>query len=183
MVDAAAADQARVSLAARIGEAAAEGLIPHQPREEQALQRAELLMGTVSGRAHGMLPGVRLQGTGPFGMATPADVQDTVDQLRAAALKVRPAEGWGVASLSRGCAESMPAGVGGGEVSFATCAHRLQQEAAASFGRAGELRFAACAYRLQEEASASFREPVAVMGSERLPAVPACAMHSIQVCV
>mmetsp|Transcript_18999 Transcript_18999/g.56597 ORF Transcript_18999/g.56597 Transcript_18999/m.56597 type:complete len:162 (-) Transcript_18999:296-781(-) len=90
MVDAAAADQARVSLAARIGEAAAEGLIPHQPREEQALQRAELLMGTVSGRAHGMLPGVRLQGTGPFGMATPADVQDTVDQLRAAALKVWP---------------------------------------------------------------------------------------------
>ncbi|KAG1659167.1 hypothetical protein FOA52_007548 [Chlamydomonas sp. UWO 241] len=90
MVDATAAADVRANVQLRLGEPAADSLVPVQPAEEQARTRAALLMGTVAARVQNV-PGVSgLKGSGPFGLATPGDVTDFVAQMRGAALDVWP---------------------------------------------------------------------------------------------
>ncbi len=90
MVDAWAAGEARDNIASRLNNPQlANALVPIQPNETQALERARLLMSTVSTRLN--VPSLQLAGSGPMGTLSPFDVQDLVAQLRASALKVRRA--------------------------------------------------------------------------------------------
>lgn len=90
MVDAWAAGDMRENIAASLGShKLAQQLVPLQPREEEALERARLLLSTASSRLQPQGE-IKLKGTGPWGSLTPGDVQDLVSQLRSAALRVWP---------------------------------------------------------------------------------------------
>lgn len=82
MLDALAASDARTRLALRLpgGAAAAELLVPTQPAEDEARERALLLMGAIGG-AQGV-PFQLPQGTGPWGLPSPGDVQQLVRSVQ-----------------------------------------------------------------------------------------------------
>ena len=77
----------------RVGAPAAALLVPLQPKEGEALQRAQLLLGSVTARFPDVADGLKLRGSGPMGAPTPGDVTQLVTQLRAAAIKVRGGSG------------------------------------------------------------------------------------------
>ncbi|KXZ48711.1 hypothetical protein GPECTOR_26g614 [Gonium pectorale] len=82
VIDAAAAADVRSRIVAQTGNRSlAEALVPPQPAEAEAQERAALLLGTVSSRLNLQEP-LQLQGSGPFGLITPQDVQRTAAQLR-----------------------------------------------------------------------------------------------------
>ena len=78
-----------------MGSPAAALLVPLQPKEDEALQRAQLLLGSVTARFPDVAEGLQLRGSGPMGAPTPGDVTQLVTQLRAAAIKVRERAGGG----------------------------------------------------------------------------------------
>ncbi|GIL77467.1 hypothetical protein Vretimale_2971 [Volvox reticuliferus] len=82
VIDAAAAADVRRRIQTQTGDVAiAEALVPPQPAETEAQERAALLLSSISSRLRLQEP-LQLQGSGPFGVMTPQDVQRTVNQLR-----------------------------------------------------------------------------------------------------
>ncbi|PNW84782.1 hypothetical protein CHLRE_03g158500v5 [Chlamydomonas reinhardtii] len=82
VIDAAAAADVRTRIEQQTGnKAIADALVPPQPAEAEARERAALLLGSISSRLNLQEP-LRLQGSGPFGLITPADVQSTTARLR-----------------------------------------------------------------------------------------------------
>ncbi|KAI8476423.1 MAG: ABC1 family-domain-containing protein [Monoraphidium minutum] len=93
MLDALAASDARDRLAAQLpgGAAAAEALVPTQPAEEEAKARAMVFMRAIGGRIEAPGATFRLpQGTGPWGLPTPGDVQQVVAVVRDAVAEAWP---------------------------------------------------------------------------------------------
>ncbi|GLC42639.1 hypothetical protein PLESTB_001122400 [Pleodorina starrii] len=90
VIDAAAAADVRQRIQQQTGDQAiAEALVPPQPAETEAQERAALLLGAISSRLALQEP-LQLQGSGPFGVITPQDVQRTVARLRAVAASTAP---------------------------------------------------------------------------------------------
>jgi len=90
MVDAWAASDVRDRLSLRLGSrAVAERLVPVQPMEAEARDRASVVLGAVSSRLGQGTP-LALQGSGPWGMATPADVDTLMTQMQSIALRTWP---------------------------------------------------------------------------------------------
>ncbi|KAG2440282.1 hypothetical protein HXX76_004393 [Chlamydomonas incerta] len=82
VIDAAAAADVRTRIEQQTGnKAIADALVPPQPAEAEARERAALLLGSISSRLNLQEP-LRLQGSGPFGLITPADVTSTTARLR-----------------------------------------------------------------------------------------------------
>lgn len=87
MLDALAASEARERLARQLpgGSRAAECLVPVQPAEEEARARAVMLMQAIGVRLQGPGAVFKLpQGTGPWGLPSPSDVQAVVSALQQA---------------------------------------------------------------------------------------------------
>ncbi|EFJ48862.1 hypothetical protein VOLCADRAFT_117484, partial [Volvox carteri f. nagariensis] len=90
VIDAAAAADVRQRIEAQTGDRAiAETLVPPQPAEAEAQERAALLLSSISSRLQLQEP-LQLQGSGPFGVITPQDIQRTVARLRAVLAATAP---------------------------------------------------------------------------------------------
>eukprot|EP00873_Tetraselmis_striata_P044616 jgi/Tetstr1/464880/TSEL_009617.t1 len=80
LVDGFAAGSVREQIHATIGEDMADRLVPIGPRELDQLERGRMLLSRATGGAD--LPELRLAGSGPFGVMTPREIQNTVQSVR-----------------------------------------------------------------------------------------------------